>query len=67
MAVQPGGARLVQRQGVGTGGGPTTVALSVEGIQGRASVLLIQESFARKSWLHEVIVDLESGRATVTS
>jgi copper chaperone CopZ len=49
-----------------TGNDRTTIELAVEGMHCRSCALLIEETLVLDPGVDQVVVDLDSGRATVT-
>ena len=48
------------------GASPSTVDLSVDGMHCQSCVLLVQETLADVPAVHQVVVDLDAARATVS-
>ena len=64
--MEPGATSPARRVDPQVGVGPATIELSIEGMHCQSCVLLIEETLADHPAVRQVIVDLESARASVT-
>jgi copper chaperone CopZ len=64
--MEPGATSPARRVDPLVGDGPATIELSIEGMHCQSCMLLIEETLADHPAVRQVIVDLDSARASVT-